>query len=252
VADLTAVEQNLEQLIQANDHLSLYLFPFTNNCQINTWNRTTRRQSFLGSLREFLSISSDALLAAWGGDFMAFTGLLPHVSPYIHQVRKASNLVLESAEGFNRNVYHAHQELEFTIPYDNTFVTCRHLIQLYEQMYPGGLPYTIIEVRFTPSGHDRTLLGPGQTQRCAWIDLICNASAGFERYFMAAEEVAREIGGRPHLGKYCHSWQITDFQRLYPQKFALFQQLVAKHDPQDKFTNQFTRRLFGHPASLSA
>jgi FAD/FMN-containing dehydrogenase len=252
LADLADVERNLDQLLQTNDHLSLYLFPFVDKCQINTWNRTSYRQSFLGPLREFLSISADAMLASWAGDFMAYTGLLPYVSPHIHRVRKGSRLVLESAEGFNRSIYHAHQELEFAIPYEDTFTTCRRFIQLYEDMYPSGLPYAIIEVRFTPAGHERTLLGAGQEQHCTWIDLICNDTAGYERYFAAAEEMAKEIGGRPHLGKYCQSWQVADFQRLYPERFALFQQLVAEYDPQGKFSNPFTRRLFGQPASPGA
>lgn len=247
VADLAEVEKTLDQLLQANDHLSLYLFPFTDRCQINTWNRTTDQQSSLGPLREFLYISGDALLASWGGDFMAFSGLLPHVSRYIHRVRKGTNLVLESAEAFNRNIYHAHQELEFAIPYADTFSACRRFIQLYEEMYASRLPYLIVEVRFTPPGHNRTLLGAGQEWHSAWIDLVCNDSAGFDRYYAAAEEIAREIGGRPHLGKYSHNWQAADFHQLYPEGFAEFQQLVAKHDPQGKFTNPFTRRLFGDP-----
>jgi hypothetical protein len=64
ISDLADVEDNLERLLQANDHFSLYLFPFTRKCQINTWNRTERKKSILGSGREFASISLDVLLAA--------------------------------------------------------------------------------------------------------------------------------------------------------------------------------------------
>jgi FAD/FMN-containing dehydrogenase len=254
VADLAAVEQELDRLIQANDHLSLYLFPFTDKCQVNTWNRTTRRQTFFGPMREFLAISGDALLASWGGDLIAYTGLLPTVSPYIHRVRKGTNLVLESAEAFNRNIYHAHQELEFAIPYAETFSACRRFIQLYEEMYHtrGRLPYTVFEVRFTPPGHDRTLLGPGQAEHCTWIDLVCNDSANFERYYAVAEKIAKEVGGRPHLGKYCQDWHAADLQRLYQGQFTTFQELIAEHDPEGKFTNSFTRRLFSLASNPTA
>ena len=71
ISDLSFVEDNLERLLKKNDHFSLYLFPFTTKCQINTWNRTNRDPSFLGTLREFLSISMDALLAAWFGNLVA-------------------------------------------------------------------------------------------------------------------------------------------------------------------------------------
>jgi hypothetical protein len=243
-AKLAEVERNLDRLIEANNHFSLYLFPFSDDCQINTWNRTNKRQSLLGPLRELLSNAVDALLAGWFGDLVAYSGRLPTISPYIHRFRKGTRLVLESAEGFNRNLYHVHQELEFTVPYEQTFPAARRFLQLYEEMYAEGLPYTILELRFTPAGHHCTLLGAGQVERSTWINLVTNDLPSFERYFEAAEPIIKEIGGRPHLGKYCYGWTRADFQALYPQCFATFKQLMAEHDPEGKFINPFTQRLF--------
>jgi FAD/FMN-containing dehydrogenase len=73
VSNISFVEENLDRLLQENDHLSLYLFPFADTCQINTWNRTDKRHSFLGDFREFINISIDALMAAWAGTFAAYT-----------------------------------------------------------------------------------------------------------------------------------------------------------------------------------
>src|SRR3712207_8749830 len=36
VSDLAFVEKNLDRLLEENDHFSLYLFPFSKVCQINT------------------------------------------------------------------------------------------------------------------------------------------------------------------------------------------------------------------------
>ncbi len=49
ISDLSFVEDNLERLLAENDHFSLYLFPFTTKCQINTWNRTSQGQSLWGN-----------------------------------------------------------------------------------------------------------------------------------------------------------------------------------------------------------
>jgi hypothetical protein len=245
VSDLSFVENNLERLLQENEHFSLYLFPFTKKCQINTWNRTSREQSFLGTVREFLSISMDALLAAWFGNLVAYTGLLPALSSLAHSIKKGSNLVLESSEAFNRTIYHLHQELEFTVPFEETFEACRRFIWLYEQMYSDRLPYAIFEVRFTPAGHDRTLIGAGRERRSTWIDLVCNDSAGFEKYYAAAETYLKKNGARPHLGKYCESIDKGDLERLHQEHFVKFKELVEKYDPEGKFANEFTRRLFG-------
>jgi FAD/FMN-containing dehydrogenase len=244
-ANLSFVKTTLGQLLEDNDHLSLFLFPFTDKCRVNTWNRTDKQQSVLGDLREFARISADALAAAWVGNLFAYTGLLPVFSPLMYGFERGSHLVLESNKAFNRTIYHLHQELEFTVPFEETFEACEHFIELYEEMYPSGLPYTLFEVRFTPE-HDRTLIGAGRDRRCTWIGLHCNDSRGFERYFAVAEERIKEIGGRPHLGKYCESFRKEDMARLHGDKFVRFLDLVEQHDPERKFANGFTRRLFGH------
>ncbi len=257
IADLAHVEANLDQLLQKNDHFSLYLFPFADNCQISTWNRTPREKSFLGPFLEFVAISLDALLGAWFGNFLAYTGLLPPFSTQAHSLKQGTDLVMESNRAFNRTIYHLHQELEFTVPFEHTFDMCRRFIDLYEKIYlQTKLPYVLFEVRFTPAGHGRSLMGAGRERRNTWIDLVCNDSAGFEVYYAEAEklikrinteagESVKETGVRPHLGKFCKSLDSTDMERLHGEHFRKFRQLMRDHDPEGKFANGFTRRLFG-------
>jgi hypothetical protein len=72
MSTLSYVEENFDCLIQENEHFGLLLFPFTEKCQINRWNRTEAGKSRLGPLREFLSISLEALLATWIGNLFAY------------------------------------------------------------------------------------------------------------------------------------------------------------------------------------
>lgn len=238
------VEQTLDQLLQENEHLSLYLFPFSNRCQVNTWNRTEQRSSTLGSLREFFSHSLEALMAAWVGDFLAHTGLLPRVSGTAYAIKPGTNLVMESSQAFNRTIYYLHHELEFAVPYEETFAILQRFVDLYEELYPQGLPYTAFELRFTPAGHNRTLLGAGRDRRSTWIDLLCIDSVGYEVYFQAAEKLMREIGARPHLGKYVSNIDRDYLEHVHGENFVRFRRLVEEHDTEGKFTNAFTRKLF--------
>lgn len=239
------VESNLDQLLQDNEHLSLYLFPFTKKCQINTWNSARgKKKSFLGPIREFLSISNDALLSAWFGGFMAYTGLLPKLSDIAYGFKRGTDLVMESYQSYNRTIYHMHQELEFTVPFEKTFEMCDLFIKLYENMYSPELPYAIFEIRFTPAGHERTFIGAGRERRSTWIDLVINDSAGFEKYYAAAEDLMKQIDARPHLGKFCQSFHKSDMQRVHGNHFAQFLQLRQQQDPYKKFSNVLTRRLF--------
>jgi FAD/FMN-containing dehydrogenase len=246
ISDLDFVEPNLDRLLEENDHLSLYLFPFTRRCQINSWNRTERPKSRLGELREFLAISIDASMAAWAGGLLAYTKLLPATSGLAHRLKKGTNLVMDSHAAYNRTLYHQHQEYEVTVPYENSLVEIRRFIELYERLYrEETLPYTLFEIRFTPAGHARSLLGAGVGRRSTWIHLVTSQSEGWERYFSAAEALAKEIGARPHLGKFCEACDHRDLERLHGERFASFLKLVHEHDPQGRFSNAFTRRLFG-------
>jgi hypothetical protein len=111
-------------------------------------------------------------------------------------------------------------------------------------MYSKELPYTLLEIRFTPAGHNQTLIGAGRERRSTWIDLICNDSPGFEKYYAAAEEVIKEIGARPHLGKYCETLDKNHLKEVHGASFERFLELMHEHDPENKFANDFTRRMF--------
>jgi hypothetical protein len=254
ICDLDEVRRCLDTLVATNDHFSLYLFPFTDQCQVNMWNRTDQPHSPYADLREFANISLDALLAAWVGNLLAYAKLLPlsrHWSRLSYLVRRGSNLVLESDCAYNRTIYHLHQELEFTVPYKTTFDVCDRLVKLYEDLYSAGLPYTLFEVRFTPAGHDRTLIGAGRERRSTWIDIVCSDSDGFEAYYAAAVQLIKELGGRPHLGKYSKGFDVEYLQKLHGEYFETFQRVMVQHDPAGKFSNAFTKRLFGPNASLT-
>ena len=140
--------------------------------------------------------------------------------------------------------------MEFTVPFEDTFEVCERFINLYQDLYgeslPSRLPYALFEVRFTPE-HERTLIGAGRGRRSTWVDLVCNDSRGFERFYAEAQRVMKEIGARPHLGKFCENLNQADMASLHGESFAKFLSLAEKHDPDGKFANGFTRRLFGTP-----
>ena len=127
---------------------------------------------------------------------------------------------------------------------------CKLFLEKFENMYLANpkhnLPYALLEVRFTPAGHELALIGPGRDTRRCWIDLICNDSHGFEKYYAVAEDMIREIKARPHLGKFCETLDKAHLHDIYGAHFDRFLELRNEHDPDRKFINPFTRRLFGN------
>jgi FAD/FMN-containing dehydrogenase len=247
VSAFAAVQRDLAKLQAGNEHLSLYLFPFTDRCRILTWNRTSAAPTPLGHVRDRFALAVDALAGAWVRNALAYSRLLPRSSGAAHPSRAGATLVLDSARAFSRSRFPLHRELEFTVPSEVGLATCREFLALYERLYRAGesLPYARCEVRFTPAGHDRSLLGPGRDRRCCWIALVCNDSAGFETYYAEAESLARRIGARPHLGKYCESVDAEEMYRLYGPDFTTFQRLACQYDPRRRFVNAFTSRALG-------
>ncbi len=242
--DFAEVRNNLDKMLAENEHLSLYIFPFAKKCQVSIWNRTNKPKSFAGPFQEFNAISLDAMTSSAFGNAMAYNGQLDNLSDWAYGLKQGTNLVMESNKAFNRTIYHLHQELEFTVPYEDTWEMCDKFLELYETMYSKEMPYTLLEVRFTPAGHDHTLIGAGRDRRSTWIDLICNDSHGFEKYYAAAEEVIKEIGARPHLGKFCQTLDKQHLHNVHGANFERFLELMHEHDPDDKFANEFTRRMF--------
>jgi hypothetical protein len=53
------------------------------------------------------------------------------------------------------------------------------------------------------------------------------------------------MDARPHPGKFNEQFTSEDMARLHGEHFNAFQEQRAQYDPERKFENEFTRRLFG-------
>jgi 2,4-dienoyl-CoA reductase-like NADH-dependent reductase (Old Yellow Enzyme family)/FAD/FMN-containing dehydrogenase len=239
-------ESEFDRLLAEHDHASFYVFPFAKYVQLHTWDHTEADKSLFNRLREYINISWAALAAAWIGDFLALIRLLPKLSDLVQRTQSNWNLVMQSHLGFNRTIYHMHQELEFTVSADRVWEVSDRLLRIYEDMYHRRrMPFTLIELRFTPE-HPRSMIGPGAgNQRHVFVNLVCNQSGAFTKYYRAAEDYMREIDARPHLGKWCETWAHPDLARVHGEAFDRFRDLRRRHDPEGRFRNAFTDRVFG-------
>jgi len=61
---------------------------------------------------------------------------------------------------------------------------------------------------------------------------------------VAAENLIKELRARPHLGKFCETFDEEYLASLHQNSFTTFKELVQEHDPDGKFANELTRRLF--------
>jgi FAD/FMN-containing dehydrogenase len=242
-------EANLDRLFDEHEHVSFYAYPFTDLLHVHTWTRTDEDRSRLGAFRESLNEAKAAIVAATLGDAMAHWGLLPKTATATMKLQRATRLVLHSHEAFSRSQYHLHQELEIAVSRERVWHDLQQLLDLYEQRAgQHGLPFLLVEVRFSPAGHDTSFLGAGSERDTAWLCLCCNQSGAVGDYFADVEEWARNTDARIHLGKWCEDLDANDISRAYGTRFEQFRAVRRRLDPDGRFSNPFVDRVLGSPA----
>lgn len=239
-------EANLDRLLTEHDHVSFYAYPFTDLLHVHTWDRTSEELSPLGPRREAFGEAKAAVSAAVVGDASAHAGLLRWTSTPAMKLQRGSSLVLESHQAFSRSQYHLHQELEVAVALDEVWRRLDETFALYRRRYRSQrLPFLLTEVRFSPVGHDRTLLGAGVERASAWLCLCLNQSGAVDAHFGDIEDWIRTTDARVHLGKWCETLDATDIAGMHGERFDRFQTIRTIADPEAKFVNPFVARVLG-------
>ena len=102
--------------------------------------------------------------------------------------------------------------------------------------------FSIVEVRFTPD-RSQALLGPGVGRRTAYIELATPLSQDTASLYPEVEEIFLRHGGQPHLGKKT-TLSAHGLRQVYGERFERFTRVRQAADPEGKFLNAFTGRLF--------
>ncbi|MFD2763702.1 D-arabinono-1,4-lactone oxidase [Micromonospora eburnea] len=240
-AALDAVLADLPSLVGEHDHVEFYWFPYTTRVQVKTNDRVD---------------ADDRPLPRWRGwlddEFLAnsvFAGAcrlgraVPALAPGISAV---------SARALTERTYTGRSDLVFCTPRRVRFVEMEYALP--RAVLPAaldalrrivdGLPFKVlfpVEVRFTAA--DDIWLSHGYGRDSVYLAIHQYVGMPFEPYFRAFEEVATELGGRPHWGK-LHYRDAASLATAYP-KFADFLTVRDRLDPDRLFTNPYLARVLG-------
>ncbi|EOD24971.1 D-Arabinono-1,4-lactone oxidase [Emiliania huxleyi CCMP1516] len=167
-AGLPQTLASIEDLVASNEHTALLVFPFADQCLLQTWNRTEEAPRCCNCFEVGLELTKESLqncAISWLLSPLSSGGCLPgcvgRLQPKIGGCFPEQ--VLDSADAFTQTLYPLHQELEFTVPRAKTAEVTRDAIALYESLYRSGAarPWMAIEVRFTPPEHRQSYLSAG-------------------------------------------------------------------------------------------
>ena len=255
VVDRDFAEENLDRLLDENDHLSFYYLAGLARredqdhssrlalVRMNKWNRTSeppnvRRKTF--KVRDEvldLAISGHLIPIARAlhrTDWLAGFGMRLYARSVEHRA-----VTYPASEGFARMLFFRHDEIEYGIPRDR-FRPC--INEVYRMVSERGFP-TIIEVRFTPDQSLATL-GPGVGRPTAYIELATSLSRDSDAVFREFERIVLKHDGRPHLGKKLYLDR-EQMESIYGERMHTFRDARRSQDASGKFMNEFTEGILG-------
>jgi FAD-linked oxidoreductase len=242
-ASLEDVLAELEANVIGNDHFEFYWFPHTPRVLTKRNNRVLPGTGLrpLGPFRHWLD---DDLLAN-----RVFDGLnrlttrrpamIPRVNGLASRLLTARDYIDRSHRVFASMRTVRFREMEYAVPRAAVAGALREI----ERYLAGsgeqvGLP---VEVRFAAA--DEIWLSTAHQRDSGYVAVHQYHRRDHDPYFHAVEEIAKDVGGRPHWGK-IHYRDAASLREAYPN-FDDFLAVRDKLDPQRLFGNDYLTRVLG-------
>jgi L-gulono-1,4-lactone dehydrogenase len=231
----------LDELNRTNDHFEFYVFPHTETALC----RESRRTDEPPRPRPRAAVyAQEVMLENWLGALFAIAGRhLPSQVPRLSRLAAGgvgrSTKVDRSYRVFASERRIRFTEMEYGIPREHAAEAVRRVLHLaarpeHQVAYP-------IEVRFVAA--DDVVLSASHARDTCYVAVHQDRKLDWEPYFRRVEEIMDSYGGRPHWGKR-HFQTAATLAPRYP-RWAEFQALRARLDPEARFANAYTDRVLG-------
>lgn len=238
---------SLERLRDDNRHFEFFWFPFADEVLVKILNETdepARPSKRLAPGQESSDDRSFRIASEIARAVPFARGPLQRFLTRASGSRYSGALaapgrVRWSHEAFpsDRNV--RFNEMEYAVPADKG-PDC--VQEVAEHMRTCGINFLFpIEFRYVAA--DDAWLSPFHGRASATIAVHQYHKQPYDRLFAGVEAIFRRYDGRPHWGK-LHTRTAAELETVYP-RWADFQAVRRRLDPQGKFLNPYLRELFG-------
>ena len=236
-----------EEYCATDQHVEFYWMPYTDRTLLKRNNRT-----------DVDSSPMSRLTAWWENDFLQNVALgavcrlgraAPAAMPW---------LARRVASFFSPITYTNRSDRVFTTPRRVRFVEMEYALprpalpeafDALRRIVADSSVKVILPVEVRVSAADDIWLSPSYGRDSVYIAIHQYVGAPYEPYFRAFEQVCAGVGGRPHWGK-LHWQDAASLASVYP-RFADFQALRDRLDPDRVFTNRYLDRVLCRPHSCS-
>jgi len=233
--------ESLDALNAGTDHFEFYVFPGTEVALCRESRRTQEPPAPKHPAAVYLQ---EVMLENWVGMvFSASVRARPAFAPVAARLASRgigrATKVDASYKVFASERHIKFTEMEYAVPRE-------HGRELIEQVLEVAARPELhvawpIEVRFVKG--DDSFLSPSHEQDTCYVAVHQDRKLAWEPYFRRVEEIACELGGRPHWGKR-HFREAADLAPAYP-RWNDFQAARKHLDPDGVFTNAYTDRVLG-------
>lgn len=237
------VLDNLDTLVDSNDHFEFYWFPHTEKALVKENNRvpegTARKPLPTWRYRlddEFLSNSLYERVQRLATKRRGFVPTINRISGSLLGAREYTD---HSFEVFISPRRVRFCESEFALPRQHARQAIADL-QSWFASSDQRISFPI-EVRFTAA--DDIWMSTGHQRDNVYIAVHQYHRQDYQKYFAAAQEIFTAYEGRPHWGK-LHTLGADYFAQVYP-KFEDFVAVRNELDPERRFTNDYLDRVLG-------
>jgi L-gulonolactone oxidase len=237
---LDALIENLDDLVDSNEHFEFFWIPHTKWALTKRNNRTTDPVHIPSRTKQWYSKTFLENYAF--GAVCALGRLKPTLIPRLATALPSSGqteIVDESFRIFASERIVKFVEMEYAIPRE----FCGEALQRIRKMIDdkGHLVSFPVEVRFTAK--DDIALSTASGRDSAYIAVHMYKGMAYEAYFRDVANIMSDYEGRPHWGK-MHFLNNNELSKLYPQWNEF---LTARDalDPNRTFTNAYTEQVFG-------
>jgi L-gulonolactone oxidase len=231
----------LDERVESNDHFEFYVFPHTDTAILRESARSDEPAQPWGRAKQF---RQEIVLENWVVEVYARIGRqwpsrIPAMARFLARHVGRSEKVDRSHRVFASERRVRFTEMEYGIPREHGAEAVRRVLELIETR---GVDVSFpIEVRFVAP--DDVMLSPSHRRDTCYIAVHMYRGMEWEPYFRGVEAIMDAYGGRPHWGKR-HFQTAETLAPRYP-RWADFQRVRARLDPEGRFANAYTDRVLG-------
>jgi len=237
---LDGVLADLDALVDENDHFEFFWVPHTGWALTKRNNRTTEPLAPRPRMRQWWD---QMAMENYAFAMVCRIGRVkPEWIPRLARALPASGrqeYVDRSYKVLASPRHVRFYEMEYELPREACSEALTRIRRFVDD--EGLLLSFPVEVRFTAA--DDIPLSTGYGRANAYIAVHVFEGTEYDAYFRGVERIMDDYGGRPHWGK-LHFQSAETLAPRYPE-WDRFQAVRRRLDPEGRFANAYTRRLFG-------